>query len=402
MDNTNVLQGARGPTRTVGSGRIHALDVARGIAILGTLWTNIWIFTHPDGLLGLVLQPIVPGTPPAAATAELAIMALSQGKFLALLTLMFGMGLAIQFDSAERRGVRWPGGYLWRAFLLFVDGVVNYVLIAEFDVLMGYAVTGAVVAWLLLTRPRTQRAMIAVFGGLHLLLISGIAVLASLAPASAAGPGLEPGSTPYSTGTFLELVAFRLDNVAVFRAEPVLIGFLSIAMFLLGAALHRAGVLRPESTRLRRRLVVIGAIALPIDLALGVLGGAGGMLLERYVVAPFVALGLLGLVGEWCARRGTDGWAARRLREVGRTALSCYLLQNLVAGAIFAGWGLGFAAGLGPWRIAATLAGYAVVATVVVLFAHLWLRRFRLGPVEWLWKRCGALVPERPRAPRFQ
>lgn len=38
---------------TVGSTRprtrIAALDVARGIAILGTLGTNIWIFTDPAG-----------------------------------------------------------------------------------------------------------------------------------------------------------------------------------------------------------------------------------------------------------------------------------------------------------------------------------------------------------------
>ncbi|WP_169719154.1 hypothetical protein [Corynebacterium freiburgense] len=41
MDNTIVL-------------RIAALDVARGIAILGTLWTNIWLFTNADGLFGAV------------------------------------------------------------------------------------------------------------------------------------------------------------------------------------------------------------------------------------------------------------------------------------------------------------------------------------------------------------
>lgn len=37
---------------TTRPGRIVALDVARGIAILGTLGTNIWIFTDPAGIVG--------------------------------------------------------------------------------------------------------------------------------------------------------------------------------------------------------------------------------------------------------------------------------------------------------------------------------------------------------------
>ena len=32
--------------------RFAALDVLRGIAILGTFATNVWIFTHPEGLAG--------------------------------------------------------------------------------------------------------------------------------------------------------------------------------------------------------------------------------------------------------------------------------------------------------------------------------------------------------------
>ncbi len=366
--------------------RIDAIDVVRGVAILGTLWTNIWLFTDPWGLLG--------GLSAAGQGGEAWIQALSQGKFLALLTLTFGVGLAIQHDSAMRRGVRWPGRYLWRAFLLLLDGLVNYILIAEFDVLMGYAVTGAIVAWLLLTRPRTQRVVIAVTGALHLLVITALALLLSTLPPS------EPptGVSPYASESFLGLAAFRLENVVTFRAEPVLIGCLSVAMFLLGARLHRAGVFAESGARIRRRLMLLGGIALPIDLGLGGLGGEAGVLLQRYATAPLVALGLLALLAELCLRRGTDGWAPRRLREVGRVALSAYLLQNLLAGAVFYGWGLGLAEHLGELRTPATLAAWAAISAVIVLAAHLWLRRFRLGPVEWLWKRGEQLLPERRRA----
>jgi uncharacterized protein len=382
MNNTIVLPIARSR-----ASRIAAIDVVRGVAIVGTLGTNIWLFSHPWGLLGMLSMPVTsePGGP--EAVAQLTLMSLAQGKFLALLSLVFGVGLAIQHGAAVRREARWPGRYLWRATLLLLDGAINYVLIAEFDVLMGYAVTGAIVAYLLITRPRAQRAMVVLFGALHLLIISAVVVTIALTDPGG-DAALPKGRNPYAGGSFLDLVLFRLDNIGTFRVEPVLIGFLSLALFLLGARLLGAGVFAPEGGRLRRRLLIVGAVALPIDLTLGIAGGTAGLLAERYLVAPFVALGLLAVIAELCLRKGTDGWFARRSSEIGRVALSAYMLQNLLAGALFYGWGLGLAEHALEWRLPVTLAAFVVVTAVISLFAHLWLRRFALGPVEWLWKRA--------------
>ncbi|ABG92003.1 conserved hypothetical protein [Rhodococcus jostii RHA1] len=102
------------------SHRYAALDVMRGAAILGTLATNIWIFTNVEGLVGYVN-----GTGRATggwAPVQAILQQFAQGKFLGLLTIMFGIGLVIQQRSAQRRGARWPGGYPWRAGLLMLDG----------------------------------------------------------------------------------------------------------------------------------------------------------------------------------------------------------------------------------------------------------------------------------------
>lgn len=373
----------------------------RGVAIIGTLGTNIWLFSHPWGLLGMLSDPVLPGSGDVAATAQLSLMALTQGKFLALLTLTFGVGLAIQHDGAATRGTRWPGRYLWRAALLFLDGVINYVLIAEFDVLMGYAVTAAVVSWLLLTRPRTQRILIVTVGLVHVLMMTALVALVALEPAGG-GPDLPAEGSPYATESFLGLAAFRLQNALVFRAEPVLIGLLTLAMFLIGVRLHRAGLFGTDGASLRRRLMIIGGVAAPIDFLLGVFGGIPGLLAERYLVAPFVALGLLGLLVELCARRGVGGWFARRMTEIGRVALSAYILQNLVGGALFYGWGFGLAQATVDWRVPVTVVAFLLIAAVVALFAHLWLRRFALGPVEWLWKRAAELGSRRRTPTGFE
>jgi len=387
-----LKQDARVSGAPESSSRIHSLDLARGIAILGTLASNIWLFTHVGGMAGSLDNPTTPDTPEPAAVVQQVLMALSAGKFLGLLTLMFGIGLEVQRRSMLRAGRRWPGTYLWRAALLLLDGVFNFVLVAEFDVLMGYAVTGALVAYLLLTSERAQRVWIWVAGLVHVLIItvmSGQLVATEGVGSPQIRSAPDPATTyPYATGSFIDLALFRLDNLATFRTEPVLIFGLSVTMFLLGARLYRAGIFAPEGAALRKRLMILGlGCVAPVDLAVGAFGGIGGFLFDRYVLAPVVALGLLALIAHIGLHSSPTAWVSVRMQEVGRTALSGYVGQNVIASFVFYGWGLGLAAHLGSWRVPVTVAAFVVIAALVIAFAHLWLRWFDQGPLEWLWKK---------------
>ncbi len=161
----------------------------RGIAILGTLGTNIWILTDPEGIIGYINHlgaPVEDGW----GWAERALQQFAQGKYLGLLTIMFGIGLAIQQASAQRAGRRWPGKYPIRAGLLLLDGLLNFLLIAEFDVLMGYALTGLVVAYLLATSERAQRRWLIVQASIHVTMLTLLAV-AMTADGGGGGGGAE-------------------------------------------------------------------------------------------------------------------------------------------------------------------------------------------------------------------
>ena len=385
-------------TPTPPAPRHESLDVLRGIAILGTLATNIWIFTSPGGLFGYLVGPPSAAVPAGWAELKAVLQQSSQGKFLGLLTLLFGIGLEIQRRSAVRAGRRWPGRYPWRAGLLLLDGALHFLLVAEFDVLMGYAVTGVVVAYLLATSERSQRVWLVLAAAAHVLLLTLVTAVVLLVPPVAPAAGEAPRPNPYADGSFADLVAFRLDNLVLFRIEPVFIGALSVAMFLAGARLLRAGVLEPGGYRLRARLMLVGVVALGIDLVLGLAGEAvlpgtdgatGGFLLARYGTASVVAFGLLALVTQVVLARPRAGFVRRRLADVGRMALSCYVLQNVAASALCYGWGLGLAARLTPaQQVPGTVAIYAVVAVVITATATLWLSRFARGPVELAWQWC--------------
>ncbi|MGB6642282.1 MAG: DUF418 domain-containing protein, partial [Thermoanaerobaculia bacterium] len=71
------------------------------------------------------------------------------------------------------------------------------------------------------------------------------------------------------------------------------------------------------------------------------------------------------------------------LAAVGRLALSVYLTQTLMFTTLFYGYGFGQAFRLGP---AAVTAWAVVFFAVQVVACQWWSRRFRFGPMEWLWR----------------
>lgn len=365
--------------------RLPLLDVLRGAAILGTLMTNVWIFTGPGAEWGALQSGSGESSSGSVGAAvEAAFSVLANGKFLSLLTILFGVGLAIQYRSAARRGQPWPGRYRWRALFLFGEGTVHFVLVFAWDVLMGYAVTALLVAWLLTRSERAQRRVMWWAAGVHLTVIG-------LLTAALALDGTEDGGTVspevvdlYAHGSYADQIAFRLENAIALRMEPVLTFFLLLFLFLLGVRLFRAGAFGADETgrRLRSRLLLWGlGLGLPLNVA-AVLAGPDLFLLARYGTAPLLALGYIGLIGAVVDRVRRPGPLMTGLTSVGRTALSGYVLQNVLCVLISYGIGLGLAERLGdtgPWWVVGL---WVTVCAVLMAGSTLWLRRFEAGPLE--------------------
>jgi uncharacterized protein len=365
-------------------GRIAALDVLRGLAIIGTLASNIWIFTAPGGPAEWISGGMADAEP-----VQRVLQALSNGKFLGLLTLLFGVGLELQYRSMVRRGMPWPGRYALRAGILFVEGLVHYVLVFEFDVLMGYAIASLVAAYLIGRSDRVVRAWGGVLAGLFVVAIAGATALLVATGGSgttSAGGTQAADATTVSTASWFDQVLLRLEYIAVFRIELILIVPSATVLFLVGSRLVRAGLFTTteEGARLRRRLAWVGLGAgIPLN-ALTAWAGPDWFLVDRYLVPPLVAVGILALGTTLVARARTrPGLLRRGVEGVGRTALSCYVLQNVLASALCYEWGLGLAGG-GPWQAIAIWAG---ISLALMILAPLWLRRWPRGPIELLMHR---------------
>ena len=381
-----------GSTTPVGpSERIDAIDVLRGIALFGVLAMNI-VTVFRVSIFAQFLSSAEPAGPLDRAVGAVLEVAVDF-KALALFSLLFGVGLAIQFERLAgnpRRTIL----LVRRLAVLLAIGLAHLTLIWNGDILVEYALAAFVVLPLLFG-PRW------LLGSAALLLLA-LYVIAPLLPPVMPLPGragiaalVEDATRVYGTGGFFDVLAFRIREVPAMVPLHVWLVPRTLALFLLGAFAWRSGIVRHASAH--RRLLFGAAIAAILLGAALELAAAGRW---RYPVerlgAVVLALGYAAAVIAAVSLPGGRrmlGWAA----PLGRMAFTNYLAQSVICGWIFYGYGLGQFGRLG---VAATLAIGVLIYVAQVMFSAWWLRRYRFGPVEWFWRTCmyGEVPPMRLRA----
>jgi uncharacterized protein len=370
--------------------RIDAIDVLRGLALLGVLAINVVTIFRVS-----IFERFLPQKPTASpidSAVDTILMLAVDLKALALFSLLFGAGLAIQFErlaKSERR----TSLLVRRLVVLLAFGLIHLCLIWNGDILTEYALAGLIVLPFL-------------FGPRWLLAVAALASLGLyLWMQVFPPPGWWPSAIAlrrdvteahriYATGGFLDVLAFRLRELPLFVPLHVFIFPRTIGLFLLGAFAWRTGILRNPP---RHLLFLIAAACIGLGAAL-ILCHAGGFIapgrtralaepLGTILLALGYGAGIIGIANLKSGRR-LLGWAA----PLGRMAFTNYLAQSVIFGWIFYGYGLGLFGRLG---VASALAIGIAVYTGQVFFSAWWLRRYRYGPVEWLWRTLmyGAAQP---------
>ena len=384
----------RDPGPTPPSDRITSLDALRGFALLGILVINIRVFSMPEQTL---LNPNVYGdfTGLNYWTWFLGHV-FAQAKFITLFSALFGAGVLLFVESKEEKGQDAARLHLRRTAVLIAIGLLHAYLLWYGDILVTYGLTGI---FLLFVRDLDARRL-TTLAGVFLLFVPAIELFAAV---SIGGEAIAAQWQPAEAAIREQVATYRggwLDQMShrvssSFQRQTS--GFIGQSFWrvggvmLLGMALYKKGVLTDErSTAFYRRLVAGGVVGVGIVVA-GVAyveandWSAGAALYWRqfnYVGSLLVAGGYVGLVTLFVRWRG-EGLATRALAAVGRTAFTNYLLQTVVATTIFYGHGLGLFGSVS--RVEAMGIVVAIWAVQVPL-SVLWLRYFRFGPVEWVWR----------------
>jgi uncharacterized protein len=189
----------------------------------------------------------------------------------------------------------------------------------------------------------------------------------------------------YATGGFPDVLTFRLREIPLFVPLHAYIFPRTIGLFLVGAFAWRTGILQNRSARLLSSIAAccigLGAALILSHAGRLVTGGRIGSLMEP-LGTILLALGYgAAIIGIANLERGKKllGWAA----PLGRMAFTNYLMQSVIFGWIFYGYGLGLFGHLG---VTHALAIGVAVYIGQVFFSRWWLRHYRYGPVEWLWR----------------
>lgn len=302
--------------------RIESIDIVRGFALLGILFINMQ-------------QMLYPVTDIETSAADRIIFNVFEygisHRFFVIFSFLFGTGFYLFMQSAEKKERRAGLLFARRLSILLVIGVVHH-LFQPGEVLAYYAVIG----FLLLPFRRAKS---------WLLLIVGLAVT---------GFGLYAGSIVVTYGMFL--LGYGAGRARLFEpgksARGITAALLISLLLIYPAALLQRFIM--DTTGMYDTASAIGGLPL----------------------SAFYVTALLLLCRSSNVRRRL-AW----LGDMGRMALTNYLMQTVIV--------VSFSAAFG-WRENITLPMLCLAAFIILaaqaVCSTLWLRRFAMGPAEYVWR----------------
>jgi uncharacterized protein len=364
--------------------RVEPIDVLRGIALFGVLIVNVMTESRVSIFQQFVEAASPPGTVDRAI--ERFVILGFASKALCLFSLLFGVGLAIQFERLSGHGnpLYW---LVRRLAVLLAIGLVHLLLIWNGDILTSYAVAGLIVLPLLLLD--SSLLLIAALALLAIYTV-GPALLYSIPWPDAATlqQHFDAARLAYSSTSVVDVWRFSFHELPLIFLLHLFVFPRTLALFLFGAFLWRTGLLK-RLGEFRHRLMIAAIICMAAGAGLMAIDESGWLarrpVAEAFVMdlAPVVlalgyGAGILALTQLAAAARWLSAFA-----PIGRMAFTNYLMQSILFAFIFFGYGLGQ---FGRMPATAVFVLGAGVFVLQMLFSAWWLRRYRYGPVEWLWR----------------
>lgn len=406
--------------------RIRSLDVMRGVAVLGILLMNLVSFSLPDPAYW---DPsILGGETGWNLRFYLFDSLLVEGSMRAIFSMLFGAGVILFTTRKSRNGSTSNAAVLWyrRTTWLILLGLLHaYLMVFPGEVLFAYGVVGL----FLFPVRNSPPARLLLFSLLLMAILATLRIteyragerfsmeyeaareaLATRAPVTRqeqagmenwerkmlwAKPDeqeLEEKISSMRSGYLSALVARAPYILYMQTGYFFRIGFLdTLSMMLLGMALFRWGIFHAR----RSPLVYLAMLVAGYGLGLTI----NWLETKTYVRSGFDLLTFfkvnrsydLGRVLIAMGHIGTTMLLVRLkvfrrvgvlIAAAGRMALTNYLLQSLIATTLFIGFRQ-----FGQWQ-RFELGLLAVLIWIFQLtFSYLWLRYFRFGPAEWLWRR---------------
>ncbi|MFH2107424.1 MAG: DUF418 domain-containing protein [Chrysiogenia bacterium] len=382
--------------------RIEILDILRGFALLGIIFNNMLYFS------GYVFMPF-------AKLKQIINFQLNEdiyyfldivitAKFYTLFSILFAVGFYIQFSSHREDFIGFLRTYRRRLYILLAIGLMH-ALIWFGDILLTYALIALI---MILFRNVTAKNLLrwsVFFILLPLFIDLAILPFSQASGASSAAntasivhvnyPDMAPEAVinTFQDGTIAKIFILNMHHLVWKYLSYIPSGgyFKFLGIFLLGYYLASIGFFTKKSkfTSLLIASFIIGFLA---TISAKALGGNPYQfpptlsdILYKFLLSTgqifvcfFYIISVFKIVQTSMGKR-----VFKYLIPMGRMALSNYLFQTIIMIMVFYNFGLNL---FGRVGLVQTTAIAIFVLVLQVIFSNIWLRHFRFGPFEWLWR----------------
>ncbi len=392
-------------------GRITIIDALRGFALFGVIWVH---FQQHYSYFSM--GPFNEHTPILSQfneTVQWLTNNVMMGRFINIFAFLFGMSFFIQMDRAAKKGINFRGRFLWRMVILFAIGIIGSAFYPG-DILSLYAIYGVV---LLLLNP-CKNWLLTI---LAVLVLSGTPKLTTYAydKLTAPTPTEQVESAPQAPRmperrerprqeqvkpSFFNSVKSNLTNGTRgkigYQYRMSNRGYITLAIFIFGLIVGRLRFF--ETAHLyQRRNVALFALFIGGTLIAGWIAKAIAPepIPGQWFAPPSVAgimstaMGDIKMVFSSAAilmafvilnNIPTIGKCLNVLAPYGRMGLTNYVSQSIIGACLFAMWAWG--ATFGAWGATELLLLGLGIYIAQIFVSAIWLRYFKYGPLEWLWR----------------
>jgi uncharacterized protein len=431
MQNADSAAGTTALAPVAEKSRIDNIDIMRGIAILGILFMNMpamaqSLWEHFGG------DPRVHGWSAADQFTWITTQIVLEGTQRGMLEILFGAGLMLLAARAMKPDGPVAIADLWirRNMWLCLFGLINALLLLWFgDILLTYGLAALLLFPFRLLKARTllivgllYAIFMSVGGAVEYVSRTELMATAAAADAKVAAKQIltkdeaaaqkewnekvakiKDGPDKETKKLIAEETKWRNGGVGAYFVGAASVtttfwgkGFLPLwvaeafFMMLIGMALFKWGVVQGERSKRFYLWLMLGCYAAGFAmramwvsemLAFAPIPKTGWFTAEFSRL--LVSLGHVAMVN-WAVRTRAGAWLLAPFKAAGRMAFSLYLMQSFVTmWVLFAPFGFGLYGRFG-WADQALIV--IAIAAVQLVFANLWLRAFRMGPLEWVWR----------------
>ncbi|MFC2088361.1 DUF418 domain-containing protein [Calditrichota bacterium] len=384
------------------SERYLSLDFLRGIAVLGILIMNIQSYSMIEAAY---INPTAFGDFTGINKLVWILSHIfADQKFMTIFSILYGAGIVLITNRAEAKNVSAAGLHYRRTFWLLVIGLCHAYLLWHGDILVTYAVCALVVFVFrkISSKGQLLTGLIIVSIASILYLLFGWSMqfwpeqaiqetLVSWKP----GPEIVAKEIATFQGGWIQQMSHRVPSAIKFQTFIFFIftGWRAGGLMLIGMALYKFGVLTAErSNKFYLWGIIAGFVVGLSSVIIGVIQNFNeNFSLQfsmffgwqfNYLGSLFVAFAYICLIMLFFKTKPNNKIISY-FGDVGRMALSNYLLQTIICTIIFYGHGFGLFAEVERYlQLLITLG----IWIVLVVISHVWLKYYLFGPFEWFWR----------------